>query len=128
VARRYVRGALILVVAVPLTAPAALAQRAASTAAARMAQGGPRDPFDRGVVTTDATTDAGAGSGAAVDAGPGTTASWSGVAGAATLPLTGSASTPLLGVAAVLLLAGGLALWTASSRPRHAGDRPRHAR
>jgi LPXTG-motif cell wall-anchored protein len=125
VAPRHVRAAPILVVAVLLTAPAVLAKgaagagaRAPSAAATRMAQGDPRDPFDRG----------GGGGGAGAQAGTGATTSQSGVANTGTLPLTGSTTTLLVVAAAGLLVAGGLALWTTRYRPRHAGHRPRHAR
>jgi LPXTG-motif cell wall-anchored protein len=128
VARRYVRGALILVVVVFLTAPAVLAKSAASAgvrvAATRMAQGDPRDPFDRG----GGGGGAGSGAGAGAQTGTGATTSQSGVANTGTLPLTGSTTTLLVVVAAGLLLAGVLALWTTRYRPRHAGYRPRHAR
>jgi LPXTG-motif cell wall-anchored protein len=133
VTHRYARGALILVVVVVLSAPAVLAKsagradaRAPSAAAARMAQGDPRDPFDRGDSGAGADADADAGAGA--EAGTGATASQSGVTGAGTLPLTGSTTTLLVGVAGGLLLVGGLALWMTRYRPRHAGYRPRHAR
>ena len=131
-ARSYVRGALILVVVLFLTVPAVLAKsaggavaRAPSAAAAQMAQGDPRDPFDR--------DDGGAGAGSAgadaeAEAGTGATTSQSGVTSAGTLPLTGSTTTLLVVVAVGLLLAGGVALWTTRYRPRHAGYRPRHAR
>jgi LPXTG-motif cell wall-anchored protein len=101
-----------------LTVPAVLAKGAAGAgarvAATRMAQGDPRDPFDR--------------AGAGAQTGTGTTTSQSGVANTGTLPLTGSTTTLLVVVAAGLLLAGGLALWTTRYRPRHACYRPRHAR
>jgi len=129
VARKYVRGALILVVVVLCSAPAVLAQsaggdhaRASSAVAAQMAQGDPRDPFDR----DDTRTSADAGTSA--DTGTGATAAQGGVASAGTLPLTGSTTTLLVGVAGLLLLAGGFALWMTRYRPRHAGYRPRHAR
>ena len=128
-ARRYLRGALILVVVVFLTAPAVLAKSAAGAdarvAAARMAQGDPRDPFDRG---GGGGVGAGSGAGAGAQTGTGATTSQSGGANTGTLPLTGSTTTLLVVVAAGLLLAGGLALWTTRYRPRHAGYRPRHAR
>jgi LPXTG-motif cell wall-anchored protein len=91
-----------------------------------MAQGDPRDPFDRG----NGGGGAGAGSGAGAEAQAGTdaTTSQNGVANAGTLPLTGSTTTLLVGVAAGLLIAGGLALWMTRYRPRHGGYRPRHAR
>jgi LPXTG-motif cell wall-anchored protein len=129
VARRFVRGAPILVVVLFLTVPAVLAKGAgnagarAPSAAAQMAQGDPRDPFDR----DDGEAGAGSGAGAEAQAGTGTT-SQGGVTSAGTLPLTGSTSRLLVGVAAGLLLAGGVALWMTRYRPRHAGYRPRHAR
>jgi LPXTG-motif cell wall-anchored protein len=123
VARRCVRGALILVAVVFLMAPAVLAKsagrvdaRAPAAAGARMAQGDPRDPFDRG----DGGAGAGSGAGAQAQAGTGAATSQSGVANAGTLPLTGSTTRLLVGVAAGLLLAGGFALWMTRYRPRHA--------
>jgi LPXTG-motif cell wall-anchored protein len=130
VARRFARGAPILVVVLFLTVPAVLAKGAsgagarASSAAVQMAQGDPRDPFDR----DDGGAGAGSGADAEAQAGTGATTSQSGVTSAGSLPLTGSASRLLVGVAAGLLLAGGVALWTTRYRPRHAGYRPRHAR
>jgi LPXTG-motif cell wall-anchored protein len=129
VTRRYVRGALILVVVVFLTAPAVVAKsagRAPSAAGVLMAQGDPRDPFDRD--NGAGGGGAGSGAGAGAQAGSGATTSQSGVAAAGTLPLTGSTTRLLVGVAAGLLLAGGLALWMTRYRPRHSGYRPRHAR
>jgi LPXTG-motif cell wall-anchored protein len=127
----YVRGALILAVVVFLTAPAVLAKSAAGTggrppsaAATRMAQGDPRDPFDR----DGGGGGAGSGAGAGAQAGTDATTSQSGVAASGALPLTGSTTPLLMAVAAGLLLAGGFALWTTRYRPRHAGYRPRHAR
>jgi len=89
---------------------------------AQMAQGDPRDPFDRDDTGTsaDAGTSAGNGTGA--------TSAQGGVASAGTLPLTGSTTTLLVGVAVLLLVGGGFALWMTRYRPRHAGYRPRHAR
>jgi LPXTG-motif cell wall-anchored protein len=131
VAGRCVRGALILVVVLFLTVPAVLAKgagqagaRAPSAAAAQMAQGDPRDPFDR----DDGGTGADSGADAEAQAGSGATTSQSGVTSAGALPLTGSSTPLLVVVAAGLLLAGGIALWTTRYRPRHAGYRPRHAR
>jgi LPXTG-motif cell wall-anchored protein len=119
-------GALILVVVLFLTVPAVLAKsaggagaRAPSAAAAQMAQGDPRDPFDR----DEGGSGAGSGTDAEAQAGTGATTSQSGVTSAGSLPLTGSASRLLVGVAAGLLLAGGVALWTTRYRPRHAGYR-----
>jgi LPXTG-motif cell wall-anchored protein len=130
VARTFVRGALILVVVVLVSAPAVLAQsaggdhaRASSVAAAQMAQGVPRDPFDPDEPETSTGTGAGSGAGTG-----GTDAQGGGVTSAGTLPLTGSTTTLLVGAAVLLLLAGGVALWTTRYRPRHAGYRPRHAR
>jgi len=129
VTRKYVRGALIPVVVVLLSAPAVLAQaaggeyaRAPSAVAAQTAQDDPRDPFDQ----VDGGTSADGGT--STDTGTGATAAQSGVTSAGTLPLTGSTTTLLVGVAGLLLLAGGFALWMTRYRPRHAGDRPRHAR
>jgi LPXTG-motif cell wall-anchored protein len=130
VARRFVRGAPILVVVLFLTVPAVLAKGAgnagarAPSASAQLAQGDPRDPFDR----DDGGSGAGSGADAEAQAGTGATTSQSGVTSAGTLPLTGSTSRLLVGVAAGLLLAGGVALWMTRYRPRHAGYRPRHAR
>ena len=127
--RKYVRGALIPVVVVLLSAPAVLAQaaggedaRAPSAVAAQMAQDDPRDPFDQ----NDSGT--GVDGGTSADTGTGATAAQGGVASAGTLPLTGSTTTLLVGVAGLLLVAGGFALWMTRYRPRHAGYRPRHAR
>ena len=89
---------------------------------AQMAQGDPRDPFDRDDTGTSADAGASAGN------GTGATSAQGGVASAGTLPLTGSTTTLLVGVAVLLLVAGGFALWTTRYRPRHAGYRPRHAR
>ena len=132
-ARRYVRGALILAVVVFLTAPAVLAKssggadaRARSAVAAHMAQGDPRDPFDRD--NGGGGSSGGPQAGAQAQSGTGATTSQTGVANAGTLPLTGSTTSLLVAVAAGLLLAGGLALWTTRYRPRHTGYRPRHAR
>jgi LPXTG-motif cell wall-anchored protein len=123
---------LILAVVVFLTAPAVLAESAgrvdagaSSAAGVRMAQGDPRDPFDR---DNDGGAGAGSGAGAQAQAGTGAATSQSGVANAGTLPLTGSTTTLLVGVAAGLLLAGGVALWSTRYRPRHSRYRPRHAR
>ena len=124
-ARRLVHVAVIAVVAVMLSAPVAIAQRAGSNgtghhvqAAARtMLQPDPRDPFDDGSA-------AGGGSGA----GGGGVAAPGGVTGAHTLPLTGSRTLWLVSVAVTLLSGGLMALWATRYRPRHSSYRPRHAR
>jgi LPXTG-motif cell wall-anchored protein len=118
VARRYPQVALIAVLAVLSSGPAVLARgadcaRCPSRAAAHLAQGDPRDPFGR-----DGTADSGSGADAGTSAGATTSAS--GVASAGPLPLTGSTTTLLAVVAGLLLLGGGLALWTTRYRPRHA--------
>ena len=131
-ARRHLQVTLIAGLAVLISAPGVLARgadctRCASRAAAHLAQGDPRDPFGH-----DGSTDSGSGADSGTRAGGGTrggaTTSGSGVASTGTLPLTGSTTTLLAVVAGLLLLAGGLALWTTRYRPRHAGYRPRHAR
>jgi hypothetical protein len=126
VARRLVHTAVIAVVAVMLSAPVAIAQRADSNgtghhvrAAARtMLQPDPRDPFDDGGAAGGGTG-SGAGGGASA---PG------GVTGAHTLPLTGSRTVWLVSVAVALLSGGLMALWATRYRPRHGSYRPRHAR
>jgi hypothetical protein len=125
VARRLVHAAVIVVVAVMLSAPVAIAQRAHSNgtghhvqAAARtMLQPDPRDPFDDGGAVGGGNGQSGGGG-----AVPG------GVTGAHTLPLTGSRAVRLVSVAAALLSAGLMALWATRYRPRHGSYRPRHAR
>jgi hypothetical protein len=126
VARRLVHAAVIVVVAVMLSAPVAIAQRAhgngtghhVQAAARTMLQPDPRDPFDDGGAVGGGNGQSG-GSGAAV---PG------GVTGAHTLPLTGSRAVRLVSVAVALLSAGLMALWATRYRPRHGSYRPRHAR
>jgi hypothetical protein len=125
VARRLVHAAVIVVVAVMLSAPVAIAQRAHSNgtghhvqAAARtMLQPDPRDPFDDGGAVGGGNGQSGGGG-----AVPG------GVTGAHTLPLTGSRAVRLVSVAAALLSAGLMALWATRYRPRYGSYRPRHAR
>jgi LPXTG-motif cell wall-anchored protein len=122
VARGCPQVALIAVLAVLGSGPAVPARgadcaRCPSRAAAHLAQGDPRDPFGR-----DGTADSGSGAdaGTSADAVGGATTSGSGVGSAGTLPLTGSTTMLLAVVAGLLLLAGGLALWTTRYRPRHA--------
>ena len=126
-ARRLVHVAVIAVVAVMLSAPVAIAQRAhgngtghhVQAAARTMLQPDPRDPFDDGGAA------GGTGSGAG---GAGASAAPGGVTGAHTLPLTGSRAVRLVSVAVALLSAGLMALWATRYRPRHGSYRPRHAR
>jgi opacity protein-like surface antigen len=126
VAGRLVHAALVAVVAVVLSAPVAIAQRADSNgtghhvqAAARtVQQPDPRDPFDDGA--------AGGGTGSGADGG--ISAAPGGVTGEHTLPLTGSRAVRLVSVAVALLSAGLMALWATRYRPRHGSYRPRHAR
>jgi hypothetical protein len=126
VAGRLVHAALVAVVAVVLSAPVAIAQRADSNgtghhvqAAARtVQQPDPRDPFDDGA--------AGGGTGSGADGG--TSAAPGGVTGEHTLPLTGSRTVWLVSVAVALLCAGLTALWATRYRPRHGSYRPRRAR
>jgi hypothetical protein len=126
VAGRLVHAALVAVVAVVLSAPVAIAQRADSNgtghhvqAAARtVQQPDPRDPFDDGA--------AGGGTGSGADGG--TSAAPGGVTGEQTLPLTGSRTVRLVSVAVALLCAGLMALWATRYRPRHGSYRPRRAR
>jgi hypothetical protein len=126
VAGRLVHAALVAVVAVVLSAPFAIAQRADSNgtghhvqAAARtVQQPDPRDPFDDGA--------AGGGTGSGADGG--TSAAPGGVTGEHTLPLTGSRTVWLVSVAVALLCAGLMALWATRYRPRHGSYRQRRAR
>jgi LPXTG-motif cell wall-anchored protein len=120
VARGCPQVALIAVLAVLGSGPAVPARgadcaRCPSRAAVHLAQGDPRDPFGR-----DGTADSRSGADAGTSAGAGATTSPGGVASAGTLPLTGSTTMLLAVVAGLLLLAGGLALWTTRYRPRHA--------
>jgi hypothetical protein len=125
VAGKLVHAALVAVVAVVLSAPVAIAQRADSNgtghhvqAAARTVQPDPRDPFDAGA----------AGGGTGSGAGGGASAAPGGVTGEHTLPRTGSRAVWLVSVAVALLCAGLMALWASRYRPRHGSYRPRRAR
>jgi hypothetical protein len=125
VAGRFVHAALVAVVAVVLSAPVAIAQRAdgngtghhVQAVAHTMPQPDPRDPFDPGA----AGGGTGSGAGGGAPAAPGGT-------GTNTLPLTGSRTVWLLRAAVALLCAGMTALWASRDRPRHGSDRPRRAR
>jgi LPXTG-motif cell wall-anchored protein len=129
VVRRHLPTALVVVLGVVLLAPAVRAQIAGADCAAcapqtlvrATSQGDPRDPFGR--------DDARSGGGDATAAGGRQRHSvpQGGATSAGTLPLTGSTPSALAGVAGLLIAAGGLTLWLARYRPRHAGYRPRHA-
>jgi LPXTG-motif cell wall-anchored protein len=128
VVRRHLQAALVVVLGVVLLVPAVRAQGAGGGCAAcasqtlvhATSQGDPRDPFGR--------DDAPSGGGDASAAGGRPSAPQGGATGAGKLPLTGSTTSALAGVAGLLIAAGGLTLWLARDRPRHAGYRPRHAR
>jgi hypothetical protein len=126
VAGRLVHTALVAVVAVVLSAPVAVAQRAdgngtghhVQAAARTVQQPDPRDPFDDGA----------AGGGTGSGGGGGASAAPGGVTGEHTLPLTGSRTVWLVSVAVALLCAGMTALWASRYRQRRVGYRPRRAR